>query len=398
ALAIAIGRAGERPTEIEVRVTETSSPQEVRSGKTKRKAKEKVRATVRPAPLSARFSPTVFARPYWLAYLPLAVLAVLAVVFLNVNVVRADVSYKQGLGYDMAKRWDKSVEFYQVAIDLVPDQDYYYLFMGRAYMDWAQSMSDQPNKVSLLQRSEKALLAAQQASPLNTDHYANLGRLYKYWNSATGEVSYLDKSEKYYREATKLSPHNAAIADELATVYLSKGKFKEAEDELNRSLGLDQQYANTYVVLGDAFRMTNDPKQAAQNYAKAIAVDPQSPLADSNFDVRFTYVLSSGQVAALIDAYKMVTTQQPDSVAAHSTLGYLYSKNGDIREAVPQFERAAALAPTDFNSRRNLALAYRDAKLIDKALSEAEAALTLAPPDQAPGIQSLINELQKTKS
>src|SRR5439155_8303288 len=81
----------------------------------------------------------------------LLALAAAAFVILTVNVanVQADTLYKQGQSYDGAQRWTDSITHYIRAIQLQPDQDYYYLFLGRAYLEWSkladQEMQGQTN-------------------------------------------------------------------------------------------------------------------------------------------------------------------------------------------------------------------------------------------------------------
>jgi len=171
-------------------------------------------------------------------YGALAIAAILFIWLVNVNLVYADMLYKQGQSADAQRAWPQSVQLYQEAINLQPDQDYYYLFMGRSYMEWSKSpgsfqqlTADQVTSVrdQLIARSEQTLLKARAMNPMNTDHYANLGRLYVYWGgvlsgSAATQQQGLDKLQQgvnYYQQAVQLSPQNAQIWNELAMAQRS---------------------------------------------------------------------------------------------------------------------------------------------------------------------------------
>ena len=123
----------------------------------------------------------------WLAPAGGAVLAVigLLVIFnLNVSLVRADIIYKQGQAYDNARRYTEAIQLYQMAIDEEPQEDYYYLFLGRAQLEQGRA-STGAQQTGFLANAEESLLRAQALNPLNTDHSANLGRLYLTWSQLT---------------------------------------------------------------------------------------------------------------------------------------------------------------------------------------------------------------------
>ena len=64
------------------------------------------------------------------------------VVTTNLNVIIADIYYKTGDAYDKSGRWDGSIPAYQQALNLAPSQDFYYLFLGRAFMELAKRVAD----------------------------------------------------------------------------------------------------------------------------------------------------------------------------------------------------------------------------------------------------------------
>ena len=142
------------------------------------------------------------------------------VVTTNLNVIIADIYYKNGDAYDKSGRWDGSVPAYQQALKLAPSQDFYYLFLGRAYMELAKRVADaqrapatytvndlmtmtsaqlqRMSRQDMLNASLTSLLEARRLNPLNTDHTANLGRLYRFW----GEIG----DAKHARHVARVVP------------------------------------------------------------------------------------------------------------------------------------------------------------------------------------------------
>ena len=80
---------------------------------------------------------------------PVLVVVVSVLVFsTNANLVRADTHYKQGLNWDDQAQWDASIALYKESMRLAPEQDWYHLFMARALLEKAQSVSDDEGRVS----------------------------------------------------------------------------------------------------------------------------------------------------------------------------------------------------------------------------------------------------------
>ena len=75
-----------------------------------------------------------------------------------------------------------------------------------------------------MQQAENDLLKAQALNPLNTDHTANLARLYSYWaayaTTPEERQQRAEKSSQYFSRAVALSRNSALLWDEWASLYL----------------------------------------------------------------------------------------------------------------------------------------------------------------------------------
>ncbi len=362
------------------------------------------------------------------AYVGLALLALALVVGLNVNAVKADMFYKQGLSYDNQQAWPGSVGPYRKAISLSPNEDFYYLFLGRAYMEWARnarSFAQVPgsnNPVALLQEAEKQLLAAKTLNPLNTDHYANIGRLYLYWadvmsdpNSGVkgtpqSQAQRYDQGVAMYEIAHNLSPGNAEVWNELALAYAKAGRPQDAIAAIHGSQQMDDRYARTPYVAGEIERSyaqslaqlatsqtisattvlsaTTQAGASAHDYALAAHLDP-TLLQDSSFDTRLNFlqqykllpVLAAGYQKVIDDALaaKAQDPSSPDeSVEARAALGYINQRLSQAPEAIKQFERAVYLQCDNFDNLKALGMLYQSSGQDDKALNILQGAQAVA--------------------
>jgi tetratricopeptide (TPR) repeat protein len=327
---------------------------------------------------------------------PILIAVVAVVVFAtNVSIVKADIYYKQGLKLEEGQLWDNAIQRYDAAISVAPDQDYYYLFLGRAMMSKAASAGDAAERVRWFEESFLTLEQARQLNPLNTDHYANLGRLHRNWadvaGSAEGRAEKLNVAHRYYEQAANLSPNNAQIFNEWALVYMSRGDVDGALEKLEYSLSLDQEFDSTYLILGNLHALQGELEQASGAYEQALALEPNNAEALSSLGYIYyeqgniTDALASNLEAIRIDPYL---------AKAHSTLGLIYFHMGQFEQAVEENLKVLQVFPNDFISHRNLTLLYQQLGRIDEAIGHAQAALEFAPQADRESLQALIDQLE----
>jgi cyclophilin family peptidyl-prolyl cis-trans isomerase/tetratricopeptide (TPR) repeat protein len=291
-----------------------------------------------------------------LVFLP--VLAVLAIFVTNITIVRADIVYKQGLSSEKVGQWDAAIYLYERSVDLAESQDFYHLFLGRAYIEKARLSQGEERQI-WLQESERALQRAREIAPLNTDHSRNLSKLYLSWASLTTEAArqpLLEQALAYSSDATELSPNTVDIWNERAQIYLAMEDNEQAEAMYQKSLSLDAEYSRTYLSLGDLYASQED-------------------------------------WASAIQAFSTATELQPRSADTYSRLGYAYSQSGSLEEARDAYERAAELRPRNYVDRKNLAIIYSQLGQQDEAILQATEALALAPENEKASLEAFLAQL-----
>jgi Flp pilus assembly protein TadD/O-antigen ligase len=257
---------------------------------------------------SIRFQPRIHWWPY-----PLLITVVLVVVITtNVNPVRADIHYKQGLAYANNRQWDKSIVLFRRALELAPGQDFYYLFLAGAYVEKARVASDITQRSTWLEEAQRALERGKEINPLNPDHVSKLGLLYRTWGEMLTEqqekAERFDQALEYYRQAEALRPHDPKIFNEWGLAHFAKGEYDQAIAKYQRSLNLNSESIQTHLLLGDAYR-------ANGNFARAVEV------------------------------YERITDIAPDDFKGHRNLALLYEQMGRTEDAIAEAETAKSLAP-----------------------------------------------------
>ncbi|HSJ58990.1 MAG TPA: tetratricopeptide repeat protein, partial [Anaerolineae bacterium] len=291
--------------------------------------------------------------------LPIAV--VVLILISNVKIVRADILYKQGLSSERNGQWDAAIMLYEKAVETTPNEDFYYLFLGRAYMEQGRQ-GDAAQRDAAFERSRDALLTARDVAPLNTDHSRNLSKLYLSWASlvAAGDPErsreLYEQALAYSDDAIALSPNTADVWNERAQIYVAMQDYEQAAATYEQSLALDDQYAKTHSNLAQMYIALEEWDQAEEIVARTVELTPRS---GENY----------------------------------SLLGYVRSKTGDLEGSLQAYQRAVELRPNNYLDHKNLAIVHNQLGNQDEALRAAREALALAPDNEKPALEAFINQL-----
>lgn len=323
---------------------------------------------------------------------PVSVFVLAALIyFTNFTGVSADILYKSGTSYEAAGAWDQSILIYQRTRVLQPAQDFYALFLGRAYLEGGRSVDDPVQRTQLLAKSEEALLAARSLNPLNTDHSANLARLHRIWASLVDDpaqkAQHYQESSKQYEAATRLSPNTAYLYNEWSQTYTQSGAWDKALEKLERSLEIDAQFAQTYFYLGEYYRTrpTPDYSLAADYYLKTIALDPAALAEPDRTPAPGPMsVLARPEIAPrAFEAYRTVSQASP-SVVAHFALAELFKQSGQLDRTRQELEQAVKIAPNDYLVRLVLVNFFSETGQIDAAVNAMRPLMSLLASGRTP--------------
>ncbi len=315
--------------------------------------------------LGTQRAPRQTAQPWgMIALTVLIVLAGAIIVVTNLRPIQADIVYKQADPYERGGQWLVAIEHYKHAIELAPKEDFYHLYLGRAYLEYASTIEDAAVRDNVMRMTEQTLIQARELNPLNTDHSRNLAKMYMRWIQLASDPAHREhlaqQSAENFRIATMLSPSNADLWNEWAGLYQFLGDFDMADQTLQRSLAIDQEYHVTWLICGDVNLQSGNLEKAAHCYEEALKLKPSLP-------------------------------------QVWRTLGSVYAQLGRIDEAVAALQQALELnpeAPDAWDTHRILAIIYAQSGHNDAALPHAQMALQLAPEDQQAMLQDLIAQIQ----
>jgi tetratricopeptide (TPR) repeat protein/O-antigen ligase len=306
------------------------------------------------------------------------ILALVLINYTNLRIIHADIVFKMADPYNKTGLWPNATRLYKEAIKLAPDEDYYYLFLGRSYLEQAKEEKE-PDQ--LIIEAAKDLHKAQSINPLNTDHTANLARLFTWWAGRSADtktrMERANQASEYYSRAVVLSPNNPNLWIEWSQLYLDV--FKQTEkgyETLKHALDLDPQYSLSEGLMGDYYL------RISQTITDTVA-------RNQNLELAAKYYTEAERVAT--------SSETQTTIGFLFSLGNVYRVLNKLDLAIQALEDGIKLKPktTDlYKFELSLADLYYQQKDNANALIHAQNALVNASDNQKKSVEEFISKLQ----
>ncbi|MBI3654785.1 MAG: tetratricopeptide repeat protein [Acidobacteria bacterium] len=177
--------------------------------------------------------------------------------------------------------------------------------------------------------------------------------------------------------------------DKAAQELQSAGKPDAAVAEYQAAL------AAGYRQLGKLFLAAGEYQQAAQALTQAVAYGNTAPTTLIEQATAFFYAQQYEQALAPL---QMMLTSDGRNLAARQLLGKVYFRRGQFASAVGELERAATLAPNDFETSYMLALAYIKQQRMALARQIFERLLQQASAQERDKVQAYIKAAEHQKN
>lgn len=187
------------------------------------------------------------------------------------------------------------------------------------------------------------------------------------------------------QQAIRLNPNLAQAQYDLALLFITQEKMKEAQDAAQQALKIYPRFWEARLTLAKLFDKQALTNQAVQEYQTVLAQQPFQ--AEALYNLAFQYMQTEdfdlaqpllailtehhphhtdgwyllGRIAErqnqpiqAIHAYQQVIQANPDHSEAHYNLGFLYQQQGDQQKAIEHFQRVSQLRPQDAEAFLNL--------------------------------------------
>ena len=208
-----------------------------------------------------------------------------------------------------------------------------------------------------------------------------------YWDGIEELGLFYDRHERYpeaieqLRRVVQLTPDNAQAFSNLGAIYIdtSDPKFRsDAEAALNKSIELSPSYS-AYANLGSLYYDDKRYTEAASMMERALQINPENYLVWNWLMNAYEWLDQKEKVAAALDkAFSLASRDaelKPRDAASHAVLAYLSAKKKLPEKAQSNLQTSLILAPDDPDILEDAACTYE--LLLDRprAIEEAEKAL-----------------------
>ncbi|XP_066489914.1 protein O-mannosyl-transferase TMTC1 isoform X4 [Tiliqua scincoides] len=198
---------------------------------------------------------------------------------------------------------------------------------AKVHYNYANFLKDQGRDAEAIYHYKTALkLYPRHASALN-----NLGTLTKD----------LAKAKEYYSKALQLNPqHNRALFN-LGNLLKSQGKKKDAVLLLRDSIRYGPEFADAYSSLASLLAEQDQLTEAEEVYQAGIENCPESSDLHNNYGV---FLVDTGSPETAVSHYQKAIELSPNHHVAMVNLGRLYRSLGQNKDAETWYKRALKVA------------------------------------------------------
>ena len=265
--------------------------------------------------------------------------------------VSANLCNIKGAIFKALKKFDLSVKFYKMVLDIRPNS--YDTFNNIGNVFEAQG------------EIEKAIEAHINAIALKPDFfeaYYNLGIVFK-------KQGKLDKAIEAYIKCLEINPSNAEALYNLGNAFQERGKLDEAIESYSKTLAIKPDFHNAYNNMGNALKKQGNVEKALDVYNKELAVNADSEHAWCNIGV---LLYEQGRLQEAVEAYKKALNIWPDSAALYYNMGVAFKKQGKLDKAIEAYNKAIAIKPDYAMAHNNLSFALINSGRLKEGLEETE--------------------------
>lgn len=155
-------------------------------------------------------------------------------------------------------------------------------------------------------------------------------------------AGYWKDSITLFEHALKVNPENFVAHNCLGCALADQGRTDEALQHYTESLRIEPLYAEAHANIGIALAKKGMLDKAIRHYTAALEIDPGKPGPRNNLGAALN---RAGRTDEAIEQFRAVLQIDPEYVSAHYNLGIAYAKKGRFADAVKHFSEVFRLRP-----------------------------------------------------
>ena len=210
---------------------------------------------------------------------------------------------EEGKTYYNNGEYDKAIEIFKKAVELNPDDDESWRWLGNSY-------------------------------------------------SRNGQI---EEAIKYYLKAAELNPDDSRNWFNLGILYSNNEQYKEAINSFLKVVELNPDDGYSWYGLGNSYIKNEQVEDAIKSLLKATELNSNDY--QSWLDLAISYIHNEQYEEAIEPLLKAIELN-PNNAGSLSLLGYVYKINGQYEEAIKYLSKAKELNTDGFNNWYELGEAY----------------------------------------
>jgi predicted O-linked N-acetylglucosamine transferase (SPINDLY family) len=185
----------------------------------------------------------------------------------------------------------------------------------------------------------------------------------------------LAEADQIYRQVLAADPRHPHALHQFGLLALQAGQFDAAIELIGQAIRVDRSQPVFHANLGEAYRHTNRPVQAAESYRYALKLNPTLAAV---YVLLGTLLNDQGEPAAAETPLREAVRLQPDNARARSLLGLALERQNKFKDAEACFRRVAR-DEDSAQAHSHLASVLQSQQRDDEAIVEYEAAIARDP-------------------
>jgi tetratricopeptide (TPR) repeat protein len=212
--------------------------------------------------------------------------------------------------------------------------------------------------------------------PESPDFYSLLGKVHLVLDDEKA-------AETAWRTAIDLDQNHLLSYYQLASLYMQMRTYDQAMRQYTAMSQEHPRLASPQMLLGMLHDMQGDHHTANAHYQQALAIHPDFAPAANN--LAWNYVQHGGELATALTLAETAYKTLPDNPNVMDTLGWVYYRHEDYRQAVRFLRKSVKQLTDDPVAHYHLGMAYY--KRGDKELARDSLRRALQFSQEFPGAQ-----------
>lgn len=274
------------------------------------------------------------------------------------------------------KRWKEAEALYRKALSLSPN--FLDAIQGIVELDFQRGES--AHAIQFV--NEKV-----SSSPNNAELYLLQGQVFV-------RAKQLADAKRAFSRCIELDNQNLSGYVMLAQAEQSLGDLPGAVAHYRQAIALAPTNAGLYTVLGTLHEIQGNWQEAQMLYQRALAIQPEDPLAANN--LAYIMLDHGGNAVVALTLAQTARRGFPNLPNSADTLGWAYYQNSAYSLAAPLLEDAVKGAPANASYLYHLGMTYQKMKDTKRARIELEKSIHMDP--QAPSAEKATHALRELGS